>query len=203
MSTYVAEYANTNKSPIRRALRQAETALLLAVAAGVPFALVGLVATLTPIDDHFRYAADYWYTGLGIPYLAAPVMLLAAVRTLHAGRDGRLGTLGAVVTGVALATIVAMLPHSLVAGTTAGTGPAYPIAAFAADVGMVLFCIGAFRARLLPRTLVAAWLVAWLLGGALGPAWGAPLLVAVYAIIAAVLRKTVASLELGAPASTH
>ncbi len=63
---------------------------------------------------------------------------------------------------------------------------------------MLLFCIGAFRARLLPRPLVAAWLVAWVLGGALGPgalgpAWGTPLLVAVYMVIAGVLPRRIAT----------
>jgi hypothetical protein len=85
------------------------------------------------------------------------------------GRDGRLGPLGLLLTGVALAITIAMLPYSLAAGTTGETGPVYPIAAFTADVGMLLFCIGAYRARLLPRPLVAAWAIAWILGGALGP----------------------------------
>lgn len=193
MSTYVAEYAPTSASPIRRALYRAEIALLVGVASGIPFALIGLLATLTPNDHHFRHAADYWYTGLGIPYLAAPIVLLAALRSLHGGRDGRLGQAGFLVTAVALGAILAMLPYGVAAGTSGGTGSAYPIAAFAADVGMLLFCIGAFRARLLPRPLVAAWLVAWVLGGALGPAWGTPLLVAVYMVIAGVLPRRIAT----------
>jgi hypothetical protein len=191
MSAYAADYAATNASPGRRAIYRAEIALLIGIAAGVPFALIGLLAKLTPNDHHFRHAADYWYTGLGIPYLVAPIVLLAALRSLHAGRDGRLGRAGFQLTAVALGTIVALLPYGVAAGTSGGTGPTYPIAAFAADVGMLLFCVGAFRARLLPRPLLAAWLVAWVLGGALGPAWGAPLLVAVYVAIAVVLPRSV------------
>lgn len=193
MSTYVAERTTTNVTPIRPALYRAEIALLVGVAAGIPFALIGLLATLTPNDHHFRHTADYWYTGLGIPYLAAPIVLLAALRSLQAGRDGRLGQVGFLATAVALGAILAMLPYSVAAGTSGGTGPAYPIAAFTADLGMLLYCIGAYRARLLPRPLVAALLLAWVLGGALGPAWGAPLLVAVYAIIAVVLPNRVAA----------
>jgi hypothetical protein len=193
MNTYAAEYARASASPVRRALHQAEIALLVAIAAGIPFALLGLLAALTPNDHHFRHAADYWYTGLGIPYLVAPIVLLTALHSLHRGRDGRLGQLGLTMTAVALGTIVALLPYSLVAGTTAGTGPAYPIAALAADAGMLLFCIGALRARLLPRPLVTAWLIAWTLGGALGPAWGTPLLVLLYLAIALVLPDKVAA----------
>lgn len=191
MSTYVADHAATSASPARRAVYQAEIALVIGITAGVPFGLIGLFARLTPNDHHFRHAADYWYTGLGIPYLVAPIVLLAALRSLHAGRDGRLGRAGFQLTAVALGTIISMLPYGIAAGTSGGTGPAYPIAAFAADVGMLLFCIGAFRARLLPRPLVAGWLVAWLLGGALGPGWGGPLLVAVYVAIAVVLPRSV------------
>jgi hypothetical protein len=194
MNTYAADYASTNQSPTG-ALRRAEIALAIGIAAGIPFALIGLAATLTPNDHHFRHAADYWYTGLGIPYLAAPLVLLPAIRSLQGGRDGVVGRIGLLLTSLALLTIVAILPYGVVAGTSAGLGPTYPVASFAADVGMVLFCIGAFRALLLPRTLVTAWLAAWVLGGALGPAWGTPLLIAVYTIIAAALPKRIADLE--------
>ena len=201
MSTYVADYTTTNLTPIRRVLWCAEIALLVGVAAGIPFALIGLLATLTPNDHHFRHTADYWYTALGIPYLAAPIVLLAALRSLHAGRDGRLGQFGFLATAVSLGAILAMLPYSLAAGTSGGTGPSYPIAAFTADVGMLLYSIGAYRARLLPRPLVLALLIAWMLGGALGPAWGTPLLVAVYAAIAVVLanRFAVSTVVLAPP----
>jgi hypothetical protein len=197
MSTVAAERTGAMMKPWARdgAMRHAQAALTVAIASGIPFAAIGLFATLTPNDHHFRHTADYWYTGLGIPYLAAPIVLVAAVHALHDGRDGRVGRAGTIITAVALGVIVAILPYGVAAGTSGGLGPTYPIASFAADLGMVLFCIGAFRTQLLPRTLVAAWLPAWLLGGALGPAWGAPLLVAVYAVIATTLQKRVAGLE--------
>jgi hypothetical protein len=197
MSTVAAEQTPATTTPWARkgALRRAQASLTVAIASGIPFAAIGLFATLTPNDHHFRHTADYWYTGLGIPYLAAPIVLVAAVHALHDGRDGRLGRAGTIITAVALGVIVAILPYGVAAGTSGGLGPTYPIASFAADLGMLLFCIGAFRARLLPRALVVAWLVAWALGGALGPTWGAPLLVAVYAVIAATLPKRIAALD--------
>jgi len=159
---------------------------------------VGVVAACSVMNLRVLTAAAILRPALAvslIPYLAAPIVLVAAVHALHDGRDGRLGRAGTIITAVALGVIVAILPYGLAAGTSGGLGPTYPIVSFAADLGMVLFCIGAFRARLLPRALVAAWLPAWVLGGALGPAWGAPLLVAVYAVIAATLPKRVAGLE--------
>jgi hypothetical protein len=189
MSTFAWQHSSADRRPAERALRIARLALITAIVSGIPFAAVLLTARLTPDGHHFRHTADYWITGLGIPYLAAPIPLLIALRTLQAGRDGRLGRLGALVTGVALATIVVLLPHTLAVSTTAGVGPVYPIAAFAADIGMVLFCLGAWRARLLPRPLCLAWLLAWILGGALAPVWGPPLLLAVYAVMAVVLPR--------------
>jgi len=71
-STAIATHVQQQRHPLAGALRRAETAHAIGIAAGIPFAVIGLVATLTPNDNHFCHAADYWYTGLGIPYLAAP-----------------------------------------------------------------------------------------------------------------------------------
>jgi hypothetical protein len=193
MSTYAQQYPTADSWPAMRALRLVRLALFIGIASGIPFAAILLTSRLTPDGQHFRHTADYWITGLGIPYLAAPILLLIALRSLHCWRDGRLGRIGALVTGVSLATIVALLPRTLVVSTTSGVGPVYPIAAFMADIGMVLFCLGAFRARLMPRTLAVAWLVAWVAGGALAPVWGPPLLIATYVVMAATLPKRMAA----------
>jgi hypothetical protein len=198
MTTYAAAAERTTapqRTPTRRTLIRAELALVVSVAAWIPFAAISLAATLTPDGHHFRHPADYWYTGLGLAHLPALIVLLAAFRSLHEGRDGRIGRIGVLLTSAGLATITALLVYSLVAGTTSGTGPLYPIAALATDLGMLLFCIGAYRGRLLPRTLVAGWFIAWILGGVLGPTWGPPLLVAVYLLIAATLPRTVSARE--------
>jgi hypothetical protein len=189
MSTYAPQFTSTDRWSRERALRLARIALGVGIASGIPFAAVLLTSKLTPDGQHFRHAADYWITGLGIPYLAAPILLLIALRALGAWGEDRLGKIGAAITAISLAVIVVLLPHTLAVSTTGGVGPVYPIAAFAADLGMVLVCVGAFRTRLMPRPVVVAWLFAWVLGGALCPVWGPPLLIAVYAVMLAKVAR--------------
>jgi hypothetical protein len=191
MSAYAAERrtARLLENP-RHTLIGAQLALLVATANSIALAVLGLAATLTPDGHHFRHAADYWYTGVGIVGLPALLVFLTALRALEAGRDGRLGRAGLLLTSVSLATITGLLVYSVAAATTSGTGPLYPIAALASDIGMLLYCAGAYRARFLPRPIVVAWGAAWIIGGVLGPNWGPPLLVAVYITIWTMLRRT-------------
>jgi hypothetical protein len=190
MSAYAAERRIARLTQNRRhTLIGAQLALLVATANWIALAVLGLAATLTPDDHHFRHTADYWYTGVGIAGLPALLVFLAALRALEAGRDGRLGRAGLLLTSVSLATITGLLVYSVAAATTGGTGPLYPIAALVSDIGMLLYCAGAYRARFLARPVVVAWGAAWILGGVLGPNWGPPMLVAVYITIWTMLLR--------------
>jgi hypothetical protein len=176
-------------SDARSTVLRAQVALVLATAGWVVLAILGLTATLTPDGHHFEHTADYWYTGVGIVGLPALIVFLCSFRHLQAGRDGRLGRGGLRLTSVSLAVITGLLLYSVVAATTGGTGPLYPVAALVSDIGMLLYCAGAYRARVLPRQLVVAWAVAWILGGVLGPTWGPPLLDAVYVVLLTRLER--------------
>lgn len=167
-------------------------ALAVALISGVPFAALSVAAPLTPHAQHFRHTADYWYTGLGVPYLLAALVLVIVVHRAHRGSDGRLGRAGAATTAGALVVMIPLLPAAMIAGNDdIGLGPLYPVLAFLADAGMLLLTIGMLRARWLPRTLVLAWFVGWFLGGALGPQTLAPLLVVVYVALALLLPRYV------------
>lgn len=171
------------------AFRRAQAALYVGAVTTVPFTAIWIFAELTPDGDKFRHAADYWYTGLGIPYMAAPLVLLPALRSLQQGRDGRVGRLGLLVISAGLVVFLAMLPYGLAAGRASSFGPTYVLATLATFVGLALFCLGSFRAGLLPRWIFPLWFVAWILGGPLGLKGMGLLLGAVYLTMAALLPK--------------
>jgi hypothetical protein len=191
MSTLAAHPASQAgeeiQSTTRATLRRAQLALALGAVTTIPFTAVMLFARLTPDGDHFRYAADYAYTALGIPYMLAPLILLPAVHSVQQGRDGRLGRIGLGITSIGLVAFLALFPIGLIIARATSLGPTYILATLATFIGMTLFGIGSYRAGLLPRWIPPLWVVAWIVGGPLAID-GAPLLLAgVYVTIAVVL----------------
>jgi hypothetical protein len=182
---------------IRASLRRAQSALVLGVAAAV--ALVGIlyfVATSSG-DGKFQHSGDYVLTGNGIPYIVALLMLLPALRALQQGRVGRLGRAGIALASVGSAVLLAIFVYGLAAGTESTFGPGYVIASLATILGVGLFAAGSWRVRLLPRWLLAAWVVAWTIGSMLPILRPGPLLLAiVYLTMIALLPRRLEAAEL-------
>lgn len=186
----IAETAVHHASRRAGALRVADAALWTGVATSVVFTLIWFLAELTPGDGAgFRHAGDYWFTGLGLPMVAVPLVLLPALRAVQGGRDGRLGLAGLAITSATSVVFLAVLTASLVEGREDSWGPTYVLATAASIVGIALFCAGSFRARVLPRWIFPLWAAAWTVGGTLGPKGSQLLVGAVYVGLAALLRR--------------
>jgi hypothetical protein len=191
MTSFAETAARPAAAPRSRALLAAEAALWTGAATALAFTLVWFLAALTPGEgEAFRHAGDYWYTGLGLPMVAVPLVLLPALRVVQGGRDGRLGLVGIAVTSVTCVVFLAVLTASLVEGREDSWGPTYVLATLASIVGVALFCAGSFRARVLPRWIFPLWAVAWTVGGTLGPKGSQLLVGAVYVALTVALRRT-------------
>lgn len=173
------------------ALRRAVAALWVGAAAAVALAMISLFVT-TSSDDKFHHVGDYFLTADGIPYVLALLVLLPALRELQDRRDGRFGFVGLVAASAGAVVLLGMFVYGLIAATGGSLGPTYVLASLATIIGVVLFAIGSWRARLLPRWLVVLWPVAWFGGSMLpivGP--GPLLLAAAYIAMAVVLPRRV------------
>jgi hypothetical protein len=172
---------------------RAQIALYVGAAAAVGLAAMLFVPTSAD-DGPFHHVGDYALTALGIPFLLAPAALLPALRTLQGRRDGWLGRAGIAAMSAGALVLVGMFVYGLIAATGSSLGPTYVLASVVTIVGLILFAIGSWRARLLPRWLLVAWPIAWTIGGTL-PFWGpGPLLLAAaYVAIAVVLPRRVAA----------
>lgn len=170
------------------ALRWAQFALALGAACGVSLAALLLFTTMTS-EGKFKYDADYWVTGNGIPFAVAQCILPIAIHLLQRRRAGRLGTAGLVVNSVALAVLTAQMATGLVAGKEVHWGPSYPLAAAATFVGLGLFVAGSWRIGLLPRWALAVWPLITVVGSWAGHG-PTPLLLAVfYAAVAGLIIR--------------
>jgi hypothetical protein len=162
---------------VASALRRAVAALWVGAAAAVALAMISLYVT-TSSGDKFHHIGDYFLTADGIPYVLALLVLLPALRELQERRGGRFGLVGLVVASVGAVVLLGMFVYGLIAATGGSLGPTYAAASFATIIGVVLFAIGSWRARLLPRWLAVLWPVAWLVGSMLPIAGPGPLLLA-------------------------
>jgi hypothetical protein len=172
------------------ALARAQTSLYVGATAAVALASIILFVPTSTDDASFHHIGDYFLTAVGIPFVLAPAFLLPTLRTLQGGRDGRLGLAGVLAMWVGAVVLTAMFVYGLIAATGGSLGPTYVIASAVTIVGVLLFAIGSWRARLLPRWLLAAWPIAWAIGGLLpilGP--GPLLLAAVYVAMAVLLQR--------------
>lgn len=161
----------------------------LAVAVGIAsllvFAYVGTFQTTISGGGRFKYTADYWYTGTGLPFALVGMGLTLGVHRLQHGADGRLGTVGLRLNLFALAVLFVQLAASLVAGAEEQWGPSYIVSTFLTFLGTALLAAGSWRTGLLPRAMLAIWPMIWVLGtfAAQGPT---PLLLIPFLIALAV-----------------
>jgi hypothetical protein len=144
-------------------LRLVQTALAVDLVCLLVFAYVGTFLT-TITEGDFRYTADYWYTGVGLPISLAGIAIVLGLHRLQHGGDGRLGRIGLWMNTIALVEIFAQLTASLVTSSEVRWGPSYPICAALTFVGVALFAAGSWRAGLLPRWMLGLFPVVWLLG---------------------------------------
>ena len=144
-------------------LRLAQLSLTLAVPALAVFAIVGTFFT-TISEGDFRYTADYWYTGVGLPITLAGTGLALGVHKLQHGADGRLGMVGVWVNTLALTELFAQLLASLVVSAEVRWGPAYPVCTLLSFIGVALIAAGSWRTGLLPKWMLGVWPLIWIVG---------------------------------------
>jgi hypothetical protein len=178
--------ATTVSTPVPVRRRRARATLLTAAAVAAACALIDLLAPPSS-GSHLSTAADYAFTALLFPFVLATI---AVITLLHRMQDGRLGKAGYIAASVALAAFIPCGIDSLATGNAQALGPVYILAILGSLAGLILFAIGSFRARLLPRWAGPLLPLAWLLGGPLatGAVRGATLiLAAAYTVIALTL----------------
>jgi hypothetical protein len=147
----------------------------------VVFAIVGTFFT-TISEGDFRYTADYWYTGVGLPITLAGIGLTLGVHKLQHGADGRLGTIGVWVNTLALTELFAQLLASVVTAAEVRWGPLYPVCTLLSFVGVALLAAGSWRTGILPTWMLGVWPLIWILGSlaAQGPT---PILLVAFLIL--------------------
>jgi hypothetical protein len=174
--------------------RRAQVALVVGAAAAVALAAMVLFVTTTS-DGAFQHTGDYFLTANGIPYVLVLLVLLPALRTLQQRRDGRLGQMGIALASLGAIVLLGIFVHGLAAATEDSLGPSYVLASLATIVGVALFAAGSWRTGLLPRWLLALWVVAWAIGSMLPILAPGPLLLAaVYLTMAALLPRRLTTL---------
>ncbi len=134
------------------------------------FAYVGTFET-TISEGDFKYTADYWYTGVGVPISLAGIAIVLGLHRLQHGADGRLGRIGTWINTLALIELCVQLGVSVLVGSEVRWGPSYPVFAALAFLGVALLAAGSWRTGLLPRWMLGVFPVVWLLGSfaAVGP----------------------------------
>jgi hypothetical protein len=179
------------RNPARstKALATALVALLIGALWGVAFTIVSVGFTTVPDDHPFKTAADYWYTGLGLPLVISGLALVQSMRALNAGQDGRRGRWGAALFSIPMPIFAAMFIQALAQGHTSSWGPTYLLCVLVSDIGLGLLVSGSWRVGLLSRWQLALWWIGWFVGGAfaLGPA--ALLLTAAYVVLSVALTR--------------
>lgn len=191
MTTQIARPVNSGVREAPGLLSLARVALAVGGASAIAEASL-LVFTKAGGSGDFKYTADYWLTGVGIPAALASAVLLFAVRRLQHERDGRLGRAGLVINSLACLLLAAQLATGVATASEVQWGPSYPLATLAAFVALSLFAAGSWRVGLLPRWMLAIWPVIWVIGSmaAVGPT---PLLLTGYFVTMAVVLTRRAS----------
>jgi hypothetical protein len=171
-------------------LRLVQVALVVGSIALIAFAVVGtFFATISEGD--FRYTADYWYTGAGVPIALAGIGIAVGFHRLQHGADGRLGTVGVWVNTLALAELTVQLLASVAAGAELRWGPMYVVCSLLTLVGVALLAAGSWHNELLPRWVLGVWPVIWLLGSFAAGGLMPLLLVAFFALYGVMLSRRV------------
>ena len=149
--------------------RRTRATLLTAAAVAAGCALADLLAPPSS-GSHLSTAADYAYTALLFPFVLAMIAVVTMLHRMQDGNDGRAGKTGYIVASVALAAFIPCGIDSLATGNAQALGPVYILAILGSFAGLILFAIGSFRARVLPRWAAPLLPLAWLLGGPLATA---------------------------------
>jgi hypothetical protein len=181
--------ATTASTPVPVQRRRTRATLLTAAAVAAACALVDLLAPPSS-GSHLGTAADYAFTALLFPFVLAMIAVITMLHRMQHGQDGRLGKAGYIVASVALAAFIPCGIDSLATGNAQALGPVYILAILGSFAGLILFAIGSFRARVLPRWAGPLLALAWLLGGPVATASvrGATLiLAAAYTVVALTL----------------
>jgi hypothetical protein len=191
MSATVASAATVSSSKNAvPTLRRALVAPYVGAGAAVALACITAFVTTSTDDGKFHHIGDYFLTANGIPYVIVVLALLPALRELQERRGGRYGAVGTGFAAVGSVVLLAVFIYGLIAATGSSLGPTYVLASLATIIGVVLFAIGSWRAKVLPRWLVVVWPIAWTVGSMLPIAGAGPLLLAaVYIAMAVVLPR--------------
>jgi len=164
-------------------------ALTVGAIAVLTYTLIDLLLPLSQ-GGPFQSAADAWYTGAGSAIGLSGFVVAIGIHRLQHGADGRLGGIGAWVSGICCLALAVQTGASVAVGAELQWGPIYPIATLGSVGGLVLLVVGSWRSRILPRWMLAVWPPIWLVGSffALGPI--ALLLAALFVAMAiALLRR--------------
>jgi hypothetical protein len=181
-STYVPAYRTSRIG--RPALwRIAEAALAMGIVCSIVLTVVWFVHPSSSDGGTYDSAADYIFTGNGVPFAAAALALLWALLKLHGERVGRAATVGVVIASVSLVALIVVLTASVGAGHEVQGGPTYILGTLGSIVGTWMFCVSAARAGLFPRSALFFWAFAWTVGGMLGPKGSQLLLAVAYAVL--------------------
>jgi hypothetical protein len=163
--------------------RSAEGALIVGIATAILLTAVWFVSPSSSDGGTYHDAGDYLFTGNGVPFGAAAIVLLCSLLELHGDRVGTMAKVGVAVASLSLVALIAVLAASVVAGEEVQGGPTYVLGTLGSIIGIALFCADAARAGLLPRGALWFWAFAWTVGGMLGPKGSQLLLAAAYAVL--------------------
>jgi len=187
-STVSPAYGTTRLG--RHALwRIAEAALYVGIATAVFLTAVWFVSPSSSEGGSYHDVADYLFTGNGVPFGTAPLVLLWALLALHGERVSRKATIGVMIASVSLVALIGVLAASVAAGEDVQLGPTYVLGTLGSIIGIWLFCMSAARAGLLPSGALLFWAFAWTVGGMLGPQGSQLLLAVAYSVLLVHVRK--------------
>ena len=168
------------------------TALAVGIVTTVTFAVV-TVSWKTIDHGAFKYAADYWYTALGLPLAAVGLLHATGVYRLQEGLTGRRGKVGMWINSVSCLVLFADILASLVTSSEVRWGPAYPLSALGTVIGLGLLAAGSWRVGVFPRWLLGVWPVVWIAGSFFAVGAMPLLLAAYYVAFWVVLTRRTAS----------
>jgi hypothetical protein len=123
-----------------------------------------------PTTAEYHGPADYVYAANGVPFVTGLALMVLGLRRVLKGRDGKVGTAGMVITMVGLGALMLSIVATLATGSESSIGPAYPLGTLTSFIGLILFTVGALRAKALPWWMTPALTLTWIVGGPVGDA---------------------------------
>lgn len=169
-----------------------KAALAVGIVTTVIFAVV-TISWKTINHGSFKYAADYWYTALGMPLAAAGLFHALGVYRLQEGLTGRRGKVGLWMNSVCCVVLFANILASLLTSSEVRWGPAYPLSALGTVIGLGLLAAGSWRIGTFPRWLLGIWPLVWIAGSFFAVGAMPFLLAAYYVVFWVILTRRTAS----------